>query len=105
MNRVKSVTIHISAQLSLPVSGVETHQPAKPQTCGGSCSTCRGGCRKAAETSALGGGHTENPLKQAAGILLKLIQGGYSPEQAEGAFDTIDSLLRSYYGGKGASNG
>lgn len=104
MNKVKSVTIHINARLSLPVSGAETDMPSSPQTCGGSCSTCPGNCRAAAEPSAQDGSHTSNSLRQAGEILLKMAAGQYPDTEEKGLWETLEALLRSYARGKGAAH-
>lgn len=102
---VIEVNVAIHTRYTLPVSGTETHQPAKPQNCGGLCSTCRGDCRVAAEPTATGGCHSPNSLRQAGEILLKMVAGQYPTVEEKDLWETLESLLRSYAAGKGASNG
>ncbi len=101
MTKVK-VTVHIHARYTPAASGTGNPKPQATDACSGRCRTCSGG----GQTPPAGlGCHPANSLKQAAGILFKLANGEYEKEQVEGAFETAESLLRSYYSRKDVRHG
>lgn len=84
-----TITVKIEATLPLPKKQQET--PAKspcPEGCGGNCSSC---------STAGPAGSTDPLLQQAGQILVKLLTGQYVPEQYEGAFEVLDTVLRRHY--------
>lgn len=85
----KSQAVRINITLPLPEKQESTPDKLPcPDGCGGKCSTC-------GKSGQVG---EPNPLLQQAGqILVKLLTGQYKPEQYEGAFDVLDTILRRHY--------
>lgn len=84
-----TIKVRIEATLPLPERQQET--PAKlpcSDGCGGNC--------KSGSTSGQAGS-TDPLLQQAGQILFKLLTRQYAPEQYEGVFEVLDTVLRRHY--------